>query len=225
MIELTPSINPPCYLFDYSIPGTLDSMTDIDLSTLGAALRARRKSLRMPSAQLARRIEVSPTYIWLIEQAKPRSSGEPSRPSEELLLRWMRALGMDREEMYRMMELAGYFAADLDAPAFPRGRTMHSPKPFSEGELAMPNERQYAEGTGMLETMLDVGLADVSTDARTRVWRRSEGEETGVEERLVERTRQLLRDAAARGRRDEVWALLDSYLRWLTFHLENTREP
>src|SRR5437660_739705 len=85
----------------------------LDLPTLGRELRSIRRGLRIPSAELARRIGVSPTYVWLIEQAKPRTSGEPSRPSEDLLRRWTAALGMNADDAQRIRERAGYFGSDF----------------------------------------------------------------------------------------------------------------
>jgi transcriptional regulator with XRE-family HTH domain len=92
--------------------GAIDSGMP-DLSRLGHELRTRRRALRIPSAELARRIGVSPTYVWLIEQSKPRKSGEPSRPREDLLRRWMAALGMDASEAQQIREFAGYFGPDF----------------------------------------------------------------------------------------------------------------
>src|ERR1700674_5788658 len=81
----------------------------IDLERLGRELESRRKENRIGRAELARGIGVSQTYIWLIEHARPRSSGEPSRPSEDVLHAWTMALGMTDEESRHMRELAGYF--------------------------------------------------------------------------------------------------------------------
>src|SRR5579859_6497895 len=88
----------------------------LDLPALGVELRRRRRALRIPSAEFARRIGVSQTYVWLIEAAKPRSSGEPSRPSEDLLQRWTAALGMSESESRRIRELAGYFDVPVGEP-------------------------------------------------------------------------------------------------------------
>jgi transcriptional regulator with XRE-family HTH domain len=85
----------------------------LDLSKLGHELRTRRRALRIPSAELARRIGVSPTYVWLIEQSKPRKSGEPSRPSEDLLRKWTSAIGMSATDAQEIRELAGYFGPDF----------------------------------------------------------------------------------------------------------------
>jgi transcriptional regulator with XRE-family HTH domain len=201
-------------------------MAEIDLATLGTDLRIRRRSLRIPSAELARRLEVSPTYVWLIEGAKRRSSGEPSRPSEDLLLRWTRVLGLDREETRRMLELAGYFDVDPDAPTLQRTRTLYSSPPPTERSWAVADQRQDSEGSAMMESMLDVGLAEESTDAQTRRWRRTDREETSsVEQRLVDRMRRLLLDARLNGRQEEVQSLLDSYLRWLAFYMADDRQP
>src|SRR5450759_3624191 len=96
-----------------SVDCSVDCETMLDLSTLGRELRTRRRALRIPSAELARKIGVSQTYVWLIEQSKPRKSGEPSRPSEDLLMRWTAALGMSASEALQIRELAGYFGPDF----------------------------------------------------------------------------------------------------------------
>jgi hypothetical protein len=78
----------------------------------------------------------------------------------------------------------------------------------------------------MMESMLDVRLAEESTDAKTRRWRRTDrGETSSVEQRLVDRMRRLFLDARLNGRQEELQGLLDSYLRWLTFYMADDRQP
>jgi predicted transcriptional regulator len=48
-----------------SVDCPVDCETMLDLSTLGRELRTRRRALRIPSAELARKIGVSQTYVWL----------------------------------------------------------------------------------------------------------------------------------------------------------------
>jgi transcriptional regulator with XRE-family HTH domain len=194
-----------------------------DLPALGAALRTRRRSLRIPSAELARRIEISPTYVWLVERAKERSSGEPSRPSEELLLRWTRALGMHEEEARHLLALAGYFEVDREASRGPRSQVAYTPERRTERRAGAAIERPAAEESASLGAMLDLVLASDSSEAGSRVWRRSDAEKASVEQEFIERVTRLLRDAHARGREEEVQRLLDSYLRWLRFALEHER--
>src|SRR5947209_1544779 len=105
-----------------------------DLVALGAELRRRRKAQGLSSAELARRIGVSPTYVWLIEGAKPRpSSGEPSRPSEDVLHRWAAALDTAEYEQERIRELAGY-----SGPARLRRAPLYSP-PMAPPALREPD--------------------------------------------------------------------------------------
>lgn len=84
----------------------------MNLEELGTLLRGRRDALGLTRDGLARRIEVTPTYIFMIESARPRSGGSPSRPKRETLKRWLDVLGFDREEANRALELAGYHPLD-----------------------------------------------------------------------------------------------------------------
>jgi hypothetical protein len=125
-----------------------------------------------------------------------------------------------------MLELAGYFDVDLDAPTLQRTRTLYSSPPPTERPWAVADQRQDSEGSAMMESMLDVRLAQEPTDAQTRRWQRSDREETSsAEQRLVDRMRRLLIDARLNGRQEEVQGLLDSYLRWLGFYLADDRHP
>ncbi len=88
----------------------------MSLTELGAALRERREALGIPRTELARRIGVTPTYVWLLETAKPRRNGEPSRPTPSVLERWADALGMDHRYRDQVLHMAGYGeVADEDA--------------------------------------------------------------------------------------------------------------
>lgn len=80
----------------------------MDLRRLGAVLRSQREELGMPAAELARRVSVSPTYVWMVENARPRASGEPSRPSRDLLEHWTRELKMDGPSARQVLGLADY---------------------------------------------------------------------------------------------------------------------
>jgi transcriptional regulator with XRE-family HTH domain len=80
----------------------------MDLERLGSVLRERREALGIPAAEIARRVGVSPAYVWMVENARPRKSGEPSRPREAVLDRWTRALGMDERYARQVLRLGGY---------------------------------------------------------------------------------------------------------------------
>ncbi|HZU14496.1 MAG TPA: helix-turn-helix transcriptional regulator [Chloroflexota bacterium] len=86
----------------------------MDLEELGRLLRGRREALDLTRDELARRVGVTPTYIFMIESARPRSGGSPSRPKRETLKRWLDALGLDRDEANRALDLAGYHPLDED---------------------------------------------------------------------------------------------------------------
>ncbi len=190
----------------------------LDLPTLGRELRVRRRALRIPSAELARKIGVSPTYIWLIEHAKPRQSGEPSRLSEDLLRRWTSALGMTGPDTQRIRELAGYFGSDVQyergtAPRAPVSTSVHSPSPLyssqapndAEPELEQGNQRErYDRATDM---------------AALHRWAGTEAPDNG-DEAIAERVRDVFQRADQNGRHDEARSLLNSFLAWLEFHID-----
>jgi transcriptional regulator with XRE-family HTH domain len=188
----------------------------LDLSRLGHELRTRRRALRIPSAELARRIGVSPTYVWLIEQSKPRQSGEPSRPSEDLLRRWIAALGMSASEALQIRELAGYFGADspyerdLTQGPWPRTslRSTSEPEPaLTQGDVGRElgeggKPRNY--GRAAHKAALDRWAGTVEDQI----------DDTAIAERL----RVVLQRADRNGRAAETRTLLNSFLAWLEFH-------
>jgi transcriptional regulator with XRE-family HTH domain len=189
----------------------------IDLPTLGRELRQRRRALRMPSAEFARRIGVSQTYVWLIEAAKPRPSGEPSRPSEDLLQRWTEALGMTESEARHIHELAGYFDSDaLRAYRDSRPSKQHvvrssSPPLYSRSENAFigdedtldPTEERPNPIPPLVALQRWAGAEHISAD----------------EEMLAHRIHIILQQADRTGRSAETAYLLDSLLRWMEFHV------
>jgi transcriptional regulator with XRE-family HTH domain len=200
--------------------GAIDSGM-LDLTRLGHELRTRRRALRIPSAELARRIGVSPTYVWLIEQSKPRKSGEPSRPSEDLLRRWMAALGMDTSEAQRIRELAGYFVAD-----FPNERDLMQ-------ELSPRTSLRSRSEPGPAVTQDDVAgelgqgseprsYGRAAHKAALDRWAGTVEHEMG-DTAIAERVRAVLLQADRNGRAAETRALLNSFLAWLEFHAGQER--
>jgi len=187
----------------------------IDLERLGRELRGRRRALRIPSAELARRISVSPTYVWLIEQAKPRPRGEPSRPSEELLDRWTMALGMDDGEAQHIRELAGYFGPT---------RPVSVPPQFAPAPTPTRDDRlRDMDASSAPQARMATGEASRLFEPHTEALRRwsGAGRRQDPERLLVDRMRDLLDRAERVGRSDEAVSLLDSFLRWLSVHIED----
>src|SRR5438105_2137944 len=80
----------------------------MNLEELGKTLEGRREELGIARAALARRLDLSPSYVWLIERAVRRRGGEPSRPSRDLLERWVQVLNWDADYQRKVFELAGY---------------------------------------------------------------------------------------------------------------------
>jgi transcriptional regulator with XRE-family HTH domain len=78
------------------------------LATMGKLLRERRDDLGLSRAQIARRTEVTPTYIYLIEQARSPKGRNPYKPRSDVLLRWASALDLDQSEANHVLSLAGY---------------------------------------------------------------------------------------------------------------------
>lgn len=189
----------------------------LDLPALGRELRSTRRGLRIPSAELARRIGVSQTYVWLIEQAKPRTSGEPSRPKEELLRRWTTALGMSADDAQRIRELAGYFGPDLSRE---RGGMLAASPPSSPRAMSSAQDA------------MSVGEAEHDRAQRGRSERDRRGTNSAALQRwagtaqsddadaaIVRRIQDLLERADRLGATDETRGLLNSFLSWLDFHM------
>jgi transcriptional regulator with XRE-family HTH domain len=200
-----------------SLDCSVDCETMLDLSTLGRELRTRRRALRIPSAELARRIGVSPTYVWLIEQSKPRKSGEPSRPSEDLLRRWMAALGMDASEAQQIREFAGYFGPD-----FPNERDItqgQSPRtslrsPSESGPALTPDDVARELGQGGDPRRYGRAAHKAAIDR----WAGTIEDEMG-DTAIAQRLQAVLLQADRNGQAAETRALLNSFLAWLEFHV------
>jgi transcriptional regulator with XRE-family HTH domain len=172
----------------------------LDLYSLGRELRERRRMLRIPSAELARRIGVSQTYVWMIESAAPRKNGQPSRPSEDVLGQWARALGMGPVDTERLLALAGYFVTASESPA-----------PPSPAAARLPRSAAFhaAEASAYAPAPMAVPPVPNRDNA--------EPEERDLRERLET----LLRTAARRGRAEEIAGLVRSHLGWLQHLIED----
>lgn len=97
----------------------------MELLELGRVLQERREAIGIPKAEIARRVEVSESYIGMIEQGK-------RRPSKEKLERWADALGWDAIYTRQLLTLAGHIPQSDSTPA-PRlpftGGALHFPQP------------------------------------------------------------------------------------------------
>jgi hypothetical protein len=161
---------------------------------------------------------VSQTYVWLIEQSKPRKSGEPSRPGEDLLRRWMAALGMDASDAQRIRDLAGYFGEDAQyvSEVPPRSSARTSMRSVSTEKCAStPDE----SGQDLGQSSGPVGYGRDASMAALQRWAGSDRLDVG-DEAIVERLRLILQRATENGQSGEVRALLNSFLAWLQFHAD-----
>lgn len=99
-----------------------------DLAELGRLLKRRREELGLRRSDVAHRVGVSPTYVALIEEAKPRPAGRgnPSRPNAGVLVAWTRALAMDEEGVILALRLAGHLIGTREMRQLePTGQVVH----------------------------------------------------------------------------------------------------
>ncbi|HLJ66843.1 MAG TPA: helix-turn-helix transcriptional regulator [Chloroflexota bacterium] len=182
----------------------------MDLDRLGTALRERREALGIPRTELARRVGVTPTYIWLVENAKPRQSGQPSRPAEHVIERWTRALGMDERYTRQALRLAGY--GEQQAPV-DTAMLAAAPAVLAAPTTVRPMARARREPFGG-----ESSHAELLPFAQAPV-RFAQPPELQSEV-LVQQVRDILETARAADRWAEVTTMLESFLDWLRFRLE-----
>jgi transcriptional regulator with XRE-family HTH domain len=98
----------------------------MELLELARVLRERREAIGIPKAEIARRVEVSESYVAMVEQGK-------RRPSRAVLERWAAALGWDEVYTQQLLTLAGHIAQEQGSTPSPRlpfaGGAMHFPQP------------------------------------------------------------------------------------------------
>lgn len=166
----------------------------MDLYRFGRELKERRRVLGISRAELARRVGVTPAYIWLIEGAIPRKGGDPSHPSEELVIRWSRALGMDEQYTQQALHLAGYGPSQDDrSPSIATGET-----PAPAGILP-PAVQQNAS----------LAHAPVHYPPPPELRR----------DLLLQQMDDLLQRAAAAGREDEIAQLIETLVEFVRLRL------
>jgi transcriptional regulator with XRE-family HTH domain len=178
-------------------------MNSMDLRRLGSVLREQREAVGIPAAEIARRVGVSPTYIWMVEQARPRKGGEPSRPSEPVLERWTRALGMDARYARQVLLLAGYGEENPESRPTPR---LPAPPP-ARAQIAMPGAPSPEPGPPMMDALFQpVARFEPPPELRADV--------------LTDEVRETLREAEGQGRLEETAGLLEQFLAFLRSRLQ-----
>lgn len=194
----------------------------MDLEALGGVLRERRREAGMSRAELARRIGVTPTYVWLVEGAKPRKHGAPSRPGEAVLGKWVRALNMDADQAARVFALAGYgalFGAAAVAVAGSGAPAAGAPRVMRMAMMAQPDTGSGTEASPAL--FASTRMPPAPTAAAFAAESSAEAE---AEEALTVELRQLLSLAGPHsGKRQDTLELLRSVFDWLRFRLDNER--
>lgn len=74
------------------------------LTVLGGRLKAKRLALNRTVQDVAFEADITPTYLWMLENPKPTKS---SRPSTDVLARIARALSFSHVELGELLALAG----------------------------------------------------------------------------------------------------------------------
>jgi transcriptional regulator with XRE-family HTH domain len=147
----------------------------MELLELAKVLRERRESIGIPKAEIARRVEVSESYVAMVEQGK-------RRPSKAVLERWAAALGWDEVYTQQLLALAGHITREQDSTPSPR-------LPFAGGALHFPQPRKMEREQVIQELLEVLNRAEVSEED----WQ-------------------------------ETLKLLESFLEWLRFRLEDRDE-
>jgi predicted transcriptional regulator len=134
-----------------------------DLKRVGQWLRARRTEQHIARTDLARSVGVSPTYLWMVEEARERANGEASQPGQPLLRQLATELGMTDQESHDLLRLAGYFPIEdgpvnSATPVFSSTPNLGSVDP--KGERTMSQQRVL----GLLDAMREEILGTVFTD-------------------------------------------------------------
>jgi transcriptional regulator with XRE-family HTH domain len=164
---------------------------DNDLSKLGQMLRDQRGTNAMTRKDISEKTGLTPTYIYLVENAKAPKGRKPYTPRTANLLKWAAALGMDETEMAQALELAGYEAE----PAL---------SAYRDGQRAARTEGA-AESARSEDEIADAGGGQ--SIARQRAI-------------ILERVRELLHDAEVAGSWQEVANEMQRLLDYLDFRFQ-----
>jgi transcriptional regulator with XRE-family HTH domain len=163
------------------------------LAAMGKLLRGRRDDLGLSRAEIARRTEVTPTYIYLIEQARSPKGRNPYKPRSDVLLRWASALDLDQSEANNVLSFAGY-------------------EPMRAGDAWYDVIKSRASGEN----------ANAQSPAAHAVSTRSRRSPTKKEianqrSELLDQVRELLHDAEEQGQWETVTGQLQSLLDFVRF--------
>jgi hypothetical protein len=150
----------------------------------------------------------------MVERARRRKNGDPSRPAEPLLQRWGRALGMDERYIHQVLLLAGYgdgaseetvVTAELPLQSGPVGRAR------AMAPRSVPSTRAQIMASAAPDDAAALFLSAPVTFPQPRSLQLDV---------LLEEVRSLLDGAEEAGHWDETAGLLESYLQWLRYRLE-----
>jgi transcriptional regulator with XRE-family HTH domain len=163
------------------------------LATMGKLLRERRDDLGLSRAEIARRTEVTPTYIYLIEQARSPKGRNPYKPRSDVLLRWASALDLDQSQANHVLSLAGY-------------------EPVRAGDAWYDVVRSRSSGE-------NANTQDPAAQAFLPRSRRSPTKKEIAKQRseLLDEVRELLHDAEEQGQWEAVTGQLQTLLDFVRF--------
>src|SRR5918999_3428212 len=123
----------------------------MELLELARVLRERREAIGIPKAEIARRAEVSESYVAMSEQGK-------RRPSKAVLERWAAALGWDAVYTRQLWALAGHITLEQDSTPSPS-------LPFAAGALHLTQPRRMERERVIQEILGVLNRAEVSKEA------------------------------------------------------------
>ena|SRR5947208_6400900 len=122
----------------------------MELSELGSVLRERREAIGISKAEIARRVEVSESYVGMVERGK-------RRPSKPVLEPWAATLGWDEVYTQQLLALAGHISQEQDSTPSPR-------LPFAAGALHFPQPRRMERERVIQEFVEVLNRAEVSDE-------------------------------------------------------------
>jgi transcriptional regulator with XRE-family HTH domain len=123
----------------------------MELLELGRVLRERRESIEISKAAIARRAEISDSYVVMVEQGS-------RRPSKAVLERWAAALGWDEASTRQVLTMAGHITQEQDSTPLPRSA-------LTSGALHFPQPRRMERERVIKELLGVLNKAEVSEGA------------------------------------------------------------
>jgi transcriptional regulator with XRE-family HTH domain len=123
----------------------------VEVLELARVLRERREAIGTPKAEIARRVEVSESYVGMVEQGR-------RRPSKAVLERWTAALGWDEASTQQVLTMAGHITQEQDSTPLPRSA-------LTSGALHFPQPRRMERERVIKELLGVLNKAEVSEGA------------------------------------------------------------